>query len=64
MSVSHDYSYVSSSDNSYIDGLYTDYRRNPDSVDTSWRQFFKGVEFPLEHLWHHRISLRNLKFIA
>ena len=47
MSVSHDYSYVSSSDNSYIDGLYTDYRRNPDSVDTSWRQFFKGVEFAL-----------------
>src|SRR4051812_28948492 len=45
MSVSHDYSYVSSSNNTYIDGLYTDYRRNPDSVDSSWRQFFKGVEF-------------------
>ncbi len=45
MSLSNDYSYVSSSDNTYIDGLYTDYRRNPESVDTSWRQFFKGVEF-------------------
>jgi 2-oxoglutarate dehydrogenase E1 component len=47
MSLSHDYSYVSSSDNAYIDGLYTDYRKNPDSVDSSWRQFFKGVEFAL-----------------
>ena len=47
MSLSHDYSYVSSSDNAYIDGLYTDYRRNPESVDSSWRQFFKGVEFAL-----------------
>lgn len=47
MSLSHDYSYVSSSDNAYIDGLYTDYRKNPDSVDSSWKQFFKGVEFAL-----------------
>lgn len=47
MSLSHDYSYVSSSDITYIDGLYTDYRRNPESVDVSWRQFFKGVEFAL-----------------
>ena len=45
MSLSNDYSYVSSSDNTYIDGLYMDFRRNPESVDTSWRQFFKGVEF-------------------
>jgi 2-oxoglutarate dehydrogenase E1 component len=45
MTVSHDFSYVSSSDNSFIDSLYADFRRNPDSVDSSWRQFFKGVEF-------------------
>jgi 2-oxoglutarate dehydrogenase E1 component len=47
MPLPQDYSYVSSSDNTYIDGLYTDYRRNPESVDSSWRQFFKGVEFAL-----------------
>lgn len=47
MTVSHDYSYVSSSDNTYIDGLYADYRKNPESVELSWRQFFKGVEFAL-----------------
>jgi 2-oxoglutarate dehydrogenase E1 component len=45
MSLTQDYSYLSSSDNSYIDGLYTDYRRNPESVEVSWRQFFKGLEF-------------------
>jgi 2-oxoglutarate dehydrogenase E1 component len=48
MTISHDYSYVSSSDNTFIDGLYADYRRNPESVDASWRQFFKGVEFALK----------------
>lgn len=47
MTVSHDYSYVSSSDNTFIDGLYTDYKRNPESIDHSWRQFFRGVEFAL-----------------
>lgn len=45
MTVSHDYSYVSTSDNAFIDGLYADYKRNPESVDVSWRQFFKGVDF-------------------
>lgn len=47
MTISQDFSYVSSSDNTFIDGLYADYKKNPDSVDSSWRQFFKGVEFGL-----------------
>lgn len=47
MSLSQDFSYVSSSDNAFIDGLYSDFKKNPDSVDQSWRQFFKGVEFAL-----------------
>ena len=47
MTISQDFSYVSSSDNTYIDGLYSDFRKNPDSVDLSWKQFFKGVEFAL-----------------
>jgi 2-oxoglutarate dehydrogenase E1 component len=47
MTTNHDFSYVSSSDNSYIDGLYTDYKRNPEAVDASWGQFFKGVDFAL-----------------
>lgn len=47
MTVSQDYSYVSSSDNMFIDGLYADYKSNPESVDESWRQFFRGLEFAL-----------------
>lgn len=47
MTVSHDYSYVSSSDNAFIDSLYSDYKKNPESVDNSWKQFFRGVEFGL-----------------
>ncbi len=43
----NDFSYVSSSDNSFIDSLYADFKKNPDSVDSTWRQFFKGVEFAL-----------------
>ncbi|MFA7614644.1 MAG: 2-oxoglutarate dehydrogenase E1 component, partial [Candidatus Caldatribacteriota bacterium] len=47
MSLPNDYSYVQASDNTFIDGLYNDYKRDPSSVDTSWQQFFKGVEFAL-----------------
>ncbi len=47
MTVSQDFSYVSSSDNSFIDGLYNDFKNNPQAVDHSWQQFFKGVEFAL-----------------
>lgn len=47
MTVTHDYSYVSSSDNAFIDSLFSDFKKNPDSVDNSWKQFFRGVEFGL-----------------
>jgi 2-oxoglutarate dehydrogenase E1 component len=45
MNPTQDFSYVSSSDNTFIDGLYSDYKKDPNSVDQSWRQFFKGVDF-------------------
>lgn len=47
MTISQDYSYLSSSDNTFIDSLYSDFKKNPDSVDHSWKQFFQGVEFAL-----------------
>lgn len=37
--------FVTSSDNSFIDGLYSDYLRDPHSVEESWRQFFKGFDY-------------------
>lgn len=37
--------FVTSSDNTFIDGLYSDYLRDPHSVEESWRQFFKGFDY-------------------
>ncbi|MFY7993740.1 MAG: 2-oxoglutarate dehydrogenase E1 component [Bacteriovoracaceae bacterium] len=47
MALSHDFSYLSSSDNAFIDGLYQSYQKNPDSVEESWKMFFRGVDFAL-----------------
>lgn len=39
------FSYLGNSDISGIEELYQQYLSNPDSIDTSWRQFFEGFEF-------------------
>lgn len=43
------YSYISNADPGYIDRLYRSYQENPASVDESWRKFFEGFNFSLEH---------------
>ncbi len=40
-----DFSHLSSSDISFIDSLYDDYKRDTESVDISWKKFFEGFEF-------------------
>jgi 2-oxoglutarate dehydrogenase E1 component len=37
--------HLTSSSNAYVDGLYETYKTNPDDLDDSWQQFFKGFEF-------------------
>ncbi len=39
------FSYVGTSDVNAIEGLYQQYLQNPESVDSSWKDFFKGFEF-------------------
>lgn len=39
------FSYVGTSDVNAIEELFLQYSKNPDSVDSSWRDFFKGFEF-------------------
>ncbi len=39
------FSFLSNSDPSAIDELYKKYQEDPESVDESWRSFFKGFEF-------------------
>jgi len=38
------FSYLKSSNASYIDALFERYSEDPDSVDPSWRYFFEGLE--------------------
>ena len=45
MSKIFDFSALSSSDITFIDSLYDNFRSNPDSVDESWQRFFQGFEF-------------------
>jgi 2-oxoglutarate dehydrogenase E1 component len=42
------YSYLKSSNAEYIDEIYQQYLKDPDSVESSWRSFFEGIEFGAE----------------
>ena len=39
------FNYLNQSDNSFIDGLFEQYKQDPASVDEGWRKFFEGFEF-------------------
>ncbi|MDB5242677.1 MAG: 2-oxoglutarate dehydrogenase, partial [Spirosoma sp.] len=43
------FSYIANSDAAYVDQLYQSYKQDPQLVDESWRQFFKGFEFSLTY---------------
>ncbi len=40
-----DFSYITSSHPAYIENLYTDFLKDPESVDTDLRKFFEGFDF-------------------
>ncbi len=40
-----DFSYITSSHPAYIENLYTDFKKNPESVDVDLRKFFEGFDF-------------------
>ena len=40
-------SYASSANAAFIDGLYSQYQSDPESVDVSWQRFFQGYELAL-----------------
>ena len=39
------FSYVANADTQVIADLYEAYKQDPNSVDSSWRDFFKGFDF-------------------
>jgi 2-oxoglutarate dehydrogenase E1 component len=40
-----DLSFLANADPTVIEGYYEQYRKQPESVDASWRKFFEGFEF-------------------
>ncbi len=42
-----DFSYITSSHPAYIENLYTDFKKNPESVDIELRKFFEGFDFAI-----------------
>jgi 2-oxoglutarate dehydrogenase E1 component len=40
-----DFSFISNAHPSFIDGLYTDYLKNPEGIDSEWASFFKGFDY-------------------
>lgn len=39
------YSYVANAHGNYIEELYNDFKKDPESVDYTWQKFFEGFEF-------------------
>lgn len=44
-----DFSYVMGSHPSYIESLYSDYVKNPETVDAEWKKFFEGFDFAISN---------------
>ena len=42
-----DFSYITNSHPSFIEGLYQDYLKNPESVDPELKKFFEGFDFAM-----------------
>src|SRR5690606_12855981 len=41
------YSFISNAHVAYLDELYQDYKRDPETVEPSWKSFFDGFDFAL-----------------
>lgn len=44
-----DFQYITSSHPAYIEGLYNDFVKDPNSVDVDMRKFFEGFDFAVSH---------------
>ena len=53
-------SFLSNGDPSAIEGLYEQYCKNPESIDSEWRNFFQGFEFSRTEFEDHDGNSLNL----
>src|SRR6185436_20487042 len=44
-----DFSFITSAHPSYVENLYQEFTRNPDSVDPEFRRFFEGFDFAISN---------------
>ena len=44
-----DFSFITSSHPAYIENLYTDFKKDPESVDVDLRKFFEGFDFAVSN---------------
>ena len=59
----HEYesSYLSGNSAGYIQGLYQDYLKDPESVDASWRSFFSKLASEKELIARHHIVQERMR---
>ncbi len=51
-----DFSYITSSHPAYIENLYSDFKKNPESVDVDLRKFFEGFDFAVSSQNGHSVT--------
>lgn len=61
MTTKPDYSHLSSSDSVFIDTLYEDFKKDPNSVDESWKMFFQGFEYKFDEAGSGDVDQNTLK---
>src|SRR5438067_2873629 len=44
-----DFSYITSSDPAFIESLYKDFTKDPNSVDPEFKKFFEGFDFAVSN---------------
>ena len=43
--MTNQFSYISNAHPAFVENLYNDYKKSPESIDPSWANFFKGFEY-------------------
>lgn len=52
-----DFSYITSSHPSYIENLYQEFSKSPETIDPDLRKFFEGFDFAVSQLQSNSISV-------
>lgn len=59
-----DFSFITASHPSYIENLYTDFKKDPESVDVDLRKFFEGFDFAITSQNGHPQPSENIGDIS